>query len=168
MTGDKVTRPTKRLGELLIQKGLLTSAQLDEALRQQRATGEFLGAILLRLSLIQPEMLLTTLSEQFGMPCEAVTPERVDWSVVAQFPPSVLASSACFPIRADAESVTVAMANPLEAWALSAVQRAAGFRSVKPVLVLEEQLRRVQQAYRERSLRSITARLDDHGRPQAH
>jgi type IV pilus assembly protein PilB len=156
-------RSTKRLGELLIEQGLLTSAQLERALDHQRMTKEFLGVILVRLNLVPAKKLLAILSEQFGMPCESLTPERVDWTVVDQFPSSVLSSENCFPIRADAESVTVAIVNPLDAWALSAIEHAVKFRRVKPILVLQEELANVQQAYRQRSVQRIATQLNSDG-----
>ena len=152
--------PTRRLGEILIAQRLITPQQLEQALAQQRSNKEFLGAILIRMNLIRPETLLATLSEQFGIPCESVSPEQVDWSVVKQFPASLLGERSCFPLRADAESVTVAMVNPLDAWSLSAMEKASGFRKIKPVLVLEAELRALQRAYQERSLRDIQAQLN--------
>lgn len=160
-------QPAKRLGELLVARRLITPAQLQEALRQQEATKEFLGAVLVRTGLIKAEALLTTLSEQFGIPHESLSPERVDWTVVGQFAASALADGRCFPIRADEQSVTVAIVNPLDAWALSAVEQAARFRTVKPVLVLERELHQVMQAYRQKLARSITAQLKGHDGDQS-
>lgn len=152
--------PSRRLGEILIARRLITPQQLEQALSQQRSTKEFLGAILIRMGLIRSETLLTTLSEQFGIPHESVSPDRIDWAVVKQFPASALAGRLCFPLRADAESVTVAIANPLDAWSLSAMEQASGFRKITPVLVLEAELRALQQAYQERLLRNIQAHLN--------
>jgi adsorption protein B len=120
-----------------------------------------LGAILVKRNFVKPDALLAALSEQFGIPHESLTPERVDWAVISQFPPSVFASEACFPIRADAQSVTVAIADPLDAAALSDIEKAVKFRAVKPVLVLKEELQRVHRAYRERSLQRIANQLSD-------
>lgn len=155
-------RPTKRLGEMLVERGLITPLQLEQALAEQRSTKEFLGAILVRLKLIRPDVLLKALSEQSGIPYESLTAARVNWEVVKQFPTSVFSSGKCFPIRADAESVTVAIADPLDAWALSTVEKSAGFRTVKPILVLEQELQQVLREYRQRSLKAIEARFD-HG-----
>jgi hypothetical protein len=60
--------------------------------------------------------------------------------------------------------VTVAIANPLDAWSLSGMEKAAGFRTVKPVLVLEQELQQVFQRYRQQLLRHIESRLDQNGR----
>ena len=159
---------TKKLGELLIQRRLITPAQLERALAQQRSTREFLGAILIRLGLIRPDALLETLSEQFGIPHEPLTIERVDWTLVKQFPTSAFSEGRCLPIRADAQTVTVAIADPLEAWGLSAMEAAAASRTVKPVLVLEEELRGVWHAYRERVLHDVAANLKRDDRDQIH
>ena len=43
------------LGELLVDRGLISLAELDEALAEQRRTGEFLGTILVRLGAISSE-----------------------------------------------------------------------------------------------------------------
>ena len=154
-------RGGKRLGELLMERGLITQAQLEQVLAQQRSTKEFLGAMLVRLGFIQPEILLEVLSDQFHMPHEPLTVGRVNWAVAKQFPSSVFSNGKCFPIRADADSVTVAIANPLDAWALSTVEQAAGFRKVKPVLVLERELQEVLRVYRQQSLKTIEAQFND-------
>ena len=154
---------SQRLGELLVRKRLMTPQQLDEALSMQRSTGELLGAIVVRMQLVTPQALCATLSEQFGIPHERLRPESVDWSIAKQFPKSALSEGRCFPIRADAESVTVAIADPLDAWALSAIEQAAGFRAVKAVLVLETELREVLARYHQQALRAIEARLQHGG-----
>ena len=148
-------QPTKRIGELLIDKGLITRNQLDQALERQRATKEFLGGILIQMGAITAEALRTILAEQFHLPQVSLTPDGVDWAVPKSFPASVLADGKCFPFRADANTVTVAIANPLDAWALSVFEEAAGFRKVQPVLVAERELQAVLHAYRQRLLREI-------------
>ena len=56
-----------RLGELLIQKELITLDQLDTALKEQKRTGSFLGSTLMRLGLILPDKLLPVLAEQLNI-----------------------------------------------------------------------------------------------------
>ena len=156
-------RSAKRLGELLMERGLLTASQLEQALAHQRLTKAFLGAVLLELHLVPPKQLLAALSEQFGIPCESLRPEQVDWAVVDQFPSSALSDEHCFPIRADAASLTVAIANPLNAWALSAVEQTARFQQVKLVLVLPSDLALVRQAYQRRIVQRMTQQPESHG-----
>ena len=154
-------QPTKRIGEILVDQGLITRNQLDRALERQRVSKEFLGAILIQLVAIRPEVLQSALSEQFQIPQEPLTVERVDWAVTKQFPASIFSAGKCFPFRVDDDSVTVAIANPLDAWALSAVEELSGFRKVKPVLVTDRELQAVLQAYRQRLLRDLGATWRD-------
>src|SRR5437764_8545774 len=63
---DGGVRP--RLGELLVQRGLLTQEQLEEALEEQQASGLPLGAILVRDGLVASHKVAILLAEQSGGP----------------------------------------------------------------------------------------------------
>ncbi len=56
------------LGELLLEKGLLSEDELSRALTEQKETGEVLGQILIRLGFVSEKDLRHILSEQLGMP----------------------------------------------------------------------------------------------------
>lgn len=60
----------KPLGELLVERGLLTTEGLDDALREQEATGERLGAILVARKAVPGAVLTTLLAEQVGIELE--------------------------------------------------------------------------------------------------
>ena len=153
-------KAAKRIGELLVELGLVTPRQLDQALERQRSTGQFLGVILLQMGAITEQGLLSAISRQFGIPHEPLDDARVDWAVAKQFPISVLSSGNGFPIRADANTVTVAISNPLDVWTLSALERSAGRRTVRPVLVLERELRAVIHTYQRQALLALEAKLN--------
>lgn len=156
---DKKT--TKRLGELLVEKGRLRPAQLEEALTEQRTSKEFFGAILVRRGWITEETLLKALGEQFGIPHVRLADERIDWSVAGQFAPA-LADHACFPMRMDEASLTVAIANPLDAWVLSELGRWIGHRKLQLVLASEQEIRAAIQRSRQRAIsQSIEALLEE-------
>ena len=160
-------RAPRRIGDLLLDRGLITYAQLEQALQEQRRTKQFLGEILIRLGFVEPRALLAVLSERYQIPHESLSVERVDWRVAKQFPASALSDGRCFPIRADEHTVVVAIANPLDAWTLSAIEQASGSRKVCPVLVLDAELREVLQVYRRQVYQSIEAQLK-HGHPETH
>jgi hypothetical protein len=60
----------KPLGELLVERGLLTTKELADALREQEATGERLGAILVARKAVPSVVLTTVLAEQVGVELE--------------------------------------------------------------------------------------------------
>lgn len=60
----------KPLGELLVERGLLTTGQLDDALDEQARTGERLGAILVARKAVAGAVLTALLAEQAGVALE--------------------------------------------------------------------------------------------------
>ncbi len=143
---------TKRLGELLVSKGLLTSTQLEEVLQAQRSTGELMGVILVRKGWISEEQLLGTLSEQFGMPRVHLDSQRVDWDLVKRFPTSLLGEHSCFPVRQEGSAVVVAISDPLDAWTMSGLEREARGLQVRFVLASRGEIGFLIRKYRQRIL----------------
>src|SRR5438876_6656714 len=58
----------RRLGDLLVADGLLTPAQLQKALGEQKGSTEKLGSVLIKLGFINEEQLIGFLSRQYGVP----------------------------------------------------------------------------------------------------
>jgi type IV pilus assembly protein PilB len=128
--------PVKRLGAVLVGQGVISPSQLAEALALQKTTGEFLGLLLVRMSWINEEQLLAALSEQFGISRIKWEGFQVDWSLAGQFPRALVAEHACFPVHMDTSVLTVAIANPLDAWAVSTLEEEAKARGRKLTLML--------------------------------
>ncbi len=136
MAGD-----AKRIGERLVEQGLIKPWQLDLALQIQRTTKAFLGEILVQKGWLAEEALLGALAEQFGMAYMHIKPEDVDWAVAGQFSPASVGGHACVALRVDAKTVTAAIANPLDAWAISGLEQRAGSRNIRLVLAPIREIR---------------------------
>src|SRR5258708_26487564 len=67
-----------KLGEILIADGLLTAADLEEALSEQRRSGKLLGRVLLDMRLVSQADLLTALAKQQGVIVSPETPSPTD------------------------------------------------------------------------------------------
>jgi type IV pilus assembly protein PilB len=167
MMDEATGHVTKRIGELLVERGLITPHHLEQALKRQRVTGDFLGATLVGMGVLTEQALLETMSTQFGFPHEALETTRINWEVAKEFPRAVVSEGKAFPIRADKQTVTVAISNPLDAWTLSAMERAAGKRMVLPVLVLERELQKVVKEFQRRTIEALEARLKEGPNGQA-
>lgn len=63
-----MAEPTKRLGDLLREKGLLTEQQINVAIEQQKITGDLLGVIFIKLGFVSSAEVARALSEQAGIP----------------------------------------------------------------------------------------------------
>ena len=117
----------RQLGDLLIEMGVLTPLELDEALQRQRLTGEMLGRVLVKMGLCQEQDVIESLAVQNGM-------ERVDLpklSVKDEILHKITADVAKFyeiaPIRELPDgTLVVAMANPLNIGTLDDLQQILG------------------------------------------
>src|SRR3989304_5669370 len=77
MAQSKVGQPvSRRLGDLLVNEGLITQENLQRALAEQKGSNEKLGSILVRLGLIQEDQLIGFPSRPYGIP--ALTPSPLD------------------------------------------------------------------------------------------
>jgi len=103
----------ERLGECLVQAGLLAEADLARALEERDRTGERLGAVIVRMRLATEEQIARTLSRQLGVPYLDLDEELPDPAAVELIPREVAAQQECLAVRRDGDTLTVAMADPL-------------------------------------------------------
>ena len=141
-------KTNKRIGQILIDKGLITPEDLQDALDQQKVSKEFLGKILVKMKIISEQGLLEALSEQTGFACYRLKKKAIDLDLAKNFSSNVLSEHKCFPIKKDDFTITVAITNPLDVWAFSAVEKAAGLLKPKFVLITESDMDWLLEQYR--------------------
>ncbi len=121
-------RQYKKLGEILIEKGLISQAQLEQALAIQRTTGERLGKILIDKKWITEEALLDALSERFGIPKVQIDAYTIDPAVVKLVPMAMAQQYKLIPLFRVQNTLTIAMADPLDIYAIDAVRYQTGYQ----------------------------------------
>ncbi len=121
-------RQYKKLGEILIEKGLISQAQLEQALAIQRTTGERLGKILVDKKWITEEALLDALSERFGIPKVQIDAYTIDPAVVKLVPMAMAQQYKLIPLFRVQNTLTIAMADPLDIYAIDAVRYQTGYQ----------------------------------------
>ncbi|MCX5702224.1 MAG: hypothetical protein NTW64_04525 [Candidatus Omnitrophica bacterium] len=142
-------RIQKLLGEILIEKGIINSEQLKAALEEQRTSKEFLGTILIRKTQIKEEDLLQALSEQFNVPFVRLKNKYLDWKLMKQFSPSLILDYRCFPVEKDDLTVTIAITNPLDMWALQKCEEEARPMRLKLVLATQSDIQEAIERYQQ-------------------
>lgn len=142
-------RSQKKLGEILMAKGLISSEQLKAALEEQQKTGEFLGKILLKKNQLKEKDLLEALSEEFNIPYMSLKYKYIDWRLAKQFSSTLILDYKCFPIAKDEWSVSIAITNPLDVWALKKAEEEARGLKLKLVLVPEGDMKEIIQRYQQ-------------------
>jgi len=144
-----MNRREKKLGEILVDKGIIGAAQLADALEEQKATREFLGAILVKKGYVKERDFLKALSEQFNIPLAGLKDVYIDWDFVKGFSPSLIIQNKCFPLKKDEWSVMIAITNPLDVWALKKAEEEAKGLKANFVLVSQEDMEEIIERYRQ-------------------
>ena len=111
----------RRLGDLLVAEGLITPQQLQAALREQKSTSEKLGTILLRLNLMTEEQLIGFLSREYRIPSITLSQLHIDSETLRLIQPHIAQKYQILPVRRLGGSLTLAMADPTNVFALDDV-----------------------------------------------
>ena len=117
-------RVKAKIGDLLLQKGLITAKQIEEALSLQRSThkGKTLGQILLELGFVKKDDLYSILAIQSGYPYISITHCAIEPRILALFPEALARKCQAFPIDKIHTIFTVAMVNPLDRVAIEQIE----------------------------------------------
>ena len=145
----------KYLGEILVGKGLITDSELQMVIQEQLRNKKFIGAMLIEKGLISEDDLLITLAEQFDIEPIRLKDVEIDWEVVTKFSSSMITDYKCLPIKADEETVTLVIANPLDVWVLDKAEKEVAPRKLKIVLTTVSDMDEAIKEYRRRSIRNM-------------
>jgi type IV pilus assembly protein PilB len=129
----------KRLGDILIARGLLTQAQLDEALKIQRASDQRLGEVLIDKGWLSEQDVLRALSTQLSIPDVKVRPGIFDPAVVKLMDGRDIKRLKVFPLFRVHDELTLATTNPQNVPCLREVENLTRC-SVRPVLARQEDI----------------------------
>ena len=128
-----------RLGELLIERKLITEEDLERALELQKDRGDKLGKTLVDLGFIAMRDVLAALSEQLGMPLVTIEGPPATSPETETLSPRFLRQFRCLPVGFEDHTVTLAMGDPLDFETLAAVRNWTGLK-VNPVLASEQEI----------------------------
>lgn len=132
---------TKRLGELLIELGFLTSDQLEEALALQVEEKNRLGSILIQHHFVTEGQLMEALRLQLGIDYIDLTRETIAPELSHYVPKKLARQMNVIPVRLEQEQLFLAMSDPLNFVAIEEVRRIAKKRIV-PMIASEPAVRR--------------------------
>jgi type IV pilus assembly protein PilB len=133
------SRSTKRLGELLLEAGAITQAQLAEALDEQKRTGKRLAQIFIDRGWLAKGEAGRWLALQQGYEYVNLTAEPIDVRIAQLLPEPFIRRLMALPIRQEGRDLVVAMADPSDILAIDEIARATGLR-VQPVFTTESDL----------------------------
>src|SRR5688572_19437093 len=146
----------KKLGECLIQAGLITEDDLQAALTEHKRTGERLGAVLVRLNLASERQIAKALAYQLGFPYLNLGETPPDPAVVTLIPKDVALKRSCVALRLDKNLLTVAMADPLLFSLVQDLEFQTGYRIKQVVATRADILEAIAAGYPDKALMRTT------------
>ena len=129
-----------RLGELLLRENRVTPAQLQEALNHQRTHGGRLGSTLIKLGILDETEISTLLSRHYGVTAIRLDDIQPDPATTKLIPPETAAKYNVIPISRNGTTLTLAMADPANVFAMDDIKFMTGLH-VEPVVAPETAVR---------------------------
>ncbi|MBI3182807.1 MAG: general secretion pathway protein GspE [Myxococcales bacterium] len=134
----------KRIGELLLERGVITVQQLEEGLSYHRSSRQRLGVALVQKGFVNEEQLSRALSEALAISEVSLKSQTPDWSAVHLLRARFCESNDLFPFALEnskaRKQVMVAMADPLNLPAIEEIEFTTGFK-VSPRIAPLSQIR---------------------------
>lgn len=135
-------KPIKRLGELLMEAGFITPAQLQSAITHQKIARGRLGSNLVALGYITEDVLMDFLSHQAGVPQVDVRSLEVPAEVLKLVPHRLADQFTVLPIATkEPKSLVLAMSDPSDLNAIDSARFASGLH-IQPVVASHSALRK--------------------------
>ncbi len=127
--------PKKRLriGDALLEEGLIDEEQLQKSLQIQKKTGKRLGKILVEMGLVGETDMVEALAKQMKIPYVNLSTYLIDPAIARTIPEHIARRYQLIPINKVGNKLTVAMVDPLNILAIDDIQLMTGL-SVKPVV----------------------------------
>ncbi|HEY5674428.1 MAG TPA: response regulator [Malonomonas sp.] len=137
----------KRMGEILLETGIISQDTLDKALSKQKGSGKRLGQILEEMDVVLEEDIAKALGKQFNFP-------YVKGLARYRFPPEVLAlvdaetalTNFIFPLKLEGRTLHLAMSNPLDMALQNDLSFKIGLR-IAPCVTTPEEIKAAVQKY---------------------
>lgn len=131
----------KRLGELLLESGMISEQELQMALEEQQRTRKKLGDVLLTQGALTEHQLIEVLEFQLGIPHVTLSRFQVDAKLSQVIPEQMAKRYQVLPIRMDGRKLMVAMTDPLDLFIIDDLRMSTGF-TIEPAIISRGELQR--------------------------
>jgi len=140
-------RQQVRLGDLLIQEGLISQEQLEYALQSQKDSGfsKKLGEVLVDEGMISHKEMALLLSKQLKIDFVDLFGEKIDFNALSKFSMPLLTAAKAIPFKEDEDYVYVATSDPLNFDALESLERNIATKPLKVYLSMSEDITHIFQ-----------------------
>ena len=143
-----------RLGELLVQEGLVSVTQLEKAVSTQRQEGGRLGEILVRLGMVKEDQMVAVLGKQLNVPYfslgTGMLKPTIDQGLEQLIPQDFALKNSVLPLSRTLKSLTVAMADPLDLILVDNLERLTNC-DINPVIATRSDITKAVEGFYSKS-----------------
>ena len=141
---DKAKR--KRIGELLLEEGMISQAQLEEAVEAQKKTGKKLGEVLITLGMVKQEYITRILEVKMGIPYIRPDASTIDPEVIKLISEDIARKFEIVPVKIQKDKLVIAMSDPLNIHTIDDVSMVTGME-IFPAMATEEEIKKAISIY---------------------
>ncbi len=141
-----MTVKRKRLGDLLIEAGIVTEQQLNFAL-ENKSRDEKLGDFLIKENVLTEQQLIEVLEFQLGIPHITLTKQNIDPELLQLVPGELAKRANIMPVRLDKNKLLIAMSDPMDFFAIEEVRMATGCQIETSIAAKEDLFRAITKYY---------------------
>jgi type IV pilus assembly protein PilB len=136
----------KRLGDLLIEAGLITEDQLQSTLKEKSASQK-LGDALLQRGYITEQQLIKVLEKQLDIPHISLYRYPFDPKLFNMISKETAKRNLLIPLKKDADKLYVAMADPMDYFAIDDLRLSTGFQIYPTIATKDDILKAINKYY---------------------
>lgn len=136
----------KRLGDLLVESGLITVEQLEQALNE-KTDKQKLGDALLQQGFITEQQLIEVLEFQLGIPHVSLFRYPIDPNVIKMVSKEMATRNFIMPLKREGEKLLVAMADPMDYYAIDELRLSTGFQIDVAIATKDDIIRTTHKYY---------------------
>ncbi|MGG0716311.1 ATPase, T2SS/T4P/T4SS family [Robertmurraya massiliosenegalensis] len=136
----------KRLGDLLVEAGLISEDQLQSTLKE-KSPGQKLGDALLQRGYITEQQLIEVLEFQLGIPHISLYRYPFDTKLFSLISKETAKRNRLIPLKKDGDKLFVAMADPMDYFAIDDLRLSTGFQIETAIATKDDILRAINKYY---------------------
>ncbi len=142
-----VIRKVKKIGEILVDAGLITNAQLEEALNVSKRTGARLGRALVNTGVVTEEGIAHALAHQFNIPYVSLSGVIIEPQIIKLIPEALARRYKVIPFTKEGNAIRVAMFDPLDVFATDGLKKVSGYQILPSVATERDIQKAIDQYY---------------------
>ena len=160
-------KTTKRLGDLLVEKGLITEEQVKEALQIQRDTrtdteSKLLGDILIEKGYVTNDDIILAIQDQMSIEKVVLSDRKIPDSVLKVFNDvNFLKQNQCMPFEIENGLLKIAMTNPLQTQALDYIKLQTGLKVESYITTVNDVNAALDKYFGSAQMQTLVEEFDD-------